>query len=230
MVYLADDDLLADGLFYTLADVFESQPELDVVSGGVAIFRGDDISNIVKIVYPEFSYRGLVLHSAYESSRFVRRKVIHKVGVLDERYGFAAHREWLLRMLVQRLNFTYVKRICYYAREHELSGSLKSDVFKHLAFTIDHLDIWRRYLTVHSKKLDESAQAIIRQRAYRDALWGTRLALKKRDYKLALRHVKYGTLIFPHFPLTLLKHGAKSLGRRTIERLQNRQKAKKVLP
>lgn len=217
LVYLPDDDILADGLFDTLSQVFSSDPELEIVSGGIAIFRGNDPSNIVKVVYPEFSYRGLIRMPAYESSKFVRRRVIEKVGLLDERYNYAAHREWFIRMLILKLKHIYIPKICYFARAHELSSSMKSSIFRLLDYTPDLLDVWRRYLKAHGILLDKSIQNMILKRAYRDALTGTWLALKKRDYNLFYHHVKYGTLIFPYFPFKMVGNVMKNLWRRVLK-------------
>lgn len=201
IVYLADDDMLAKNAFEVLSEAFCAEDAPDAVVSGLAIVEGKHNSfNIKKIVYPEFSFKGLIMQPAYEPSKFVHRRLVERVGLLDERYGFPSHREWFLRMLLLKPKIKQIKNICYFMREHESSASLRNDNFLPLKFSIDLLDIWRRYLFHYEKLLGPRPCKYLKQRAFRDASAGFRLSLKKKDYKLAIKHLKLGTLIHPDFP------------------------------
>ncbi|MEM1952886.1 MAG: glycosyltransferase [Candidatus Caldarchaeum sp.] len=198
IIYLADDDLLPPHAVHCIHTVHELDKP-DIIAGGATVLKEAAGTWVpVKEVYPKCSLYHLLFHTPYEPSKIVRRTMIERVGYWNDEYGFAAHREWLIRLVVSGAKVKHINKVIYLLRAHKGSATLKQDQFKALGWIPAHLKIARKYLTTIR---DEEAKKLFKEWSNRQAIFGAKLAVKKNQLRKALSILCAGLVNDPTMPI-----------------------------
>lgn len=118
--WLNSDDLLAAGALRRVVQVFQSQPEIDVVYGRLR--RIDDAGRLVPTpVLPkdrlEFGPQHVVGECIVnQPGAFWRRRIMERVGLLDERLVYSLDYEYWIRMALAGARFRRLDEVAAYFR------------------------------------------------------------------------------------------------------------------
>jgi glycosyltransferase involved in cell wall biosynthesis len=107
--WLNSDDLLAPGAVWRAVQVFQSQPEIDVVYGRLARIR-DDGRPVPTPTLPKDRVEFGLAHVVGECivnqpGAFWRRRIMERVGLLDERLVYSLDYEYWIRMALAGARF-----------------------------------------------------------------------------------------------------------------------------
>ncbi|MFO7446248.1 MAG: glycosyltransferase [Ignavibacteriaceae bacterium] len=130
LLWLDDDDLLADGLIESYSQVIKNDPSVDVVYGDPQSFdsdTGDDLQHFEPEDYTEKS-SGLLSNIIQGKGitfggSLIRKKLINEAGGFDNEFVRAQDNELWTR-LAYKAKFHKLHRIIYYYRKHENNISM----------------------------------------------------------------------------------------------------------
>lgn len=126
---LNTDDLYAPGALESVAEVFEQNPEVLAVAGGVTKFVEDEsgfrvLETIPAIEPHEFWFRVIQGHPA-TNAWFFRREVFERLGGFDVRMRWSADRYFLIRIAIDGgVRPVPVRRVLYQYRQHSGSATI----------------------------------------------------------------------------------------------------------
>lgn len=118
--WLNSDDLLAPGVVTRAVQIFQDQPQIDVVYGRLA--RIDDAGRVLPTpILPkdriEFSRETVIGECVVnQPGAFWRRRIMDRVGLLDERLTYSLDFEYWIRMALAGAKFKRLDPVVAYFR------------------------------------------------------------------------------------------------------------------
>ncbi|MHB1220390.1 MAG: glycosyltransferase family 2 protein [Gammaproteobacteria bacterium] len=130
--WLNSDDIYYPGTLKKVADFFDQHPDVDIVYG-----KADQINDEDKIfkAYPSepFNFARLKMHCFLsQPATFMRRSVINKYGLLNEKLNFCMDYEYWLRLAKAKAKFAYLPEILAGARIYADTKSSRCYLQAHL--------------------------------------------------------------------------------------------------
>lgn len=99
VTWLNSDDVLLPGALAAVAQTFAANPSAEAVYGDFIYIDGDDEVLRKRRVFRKFKYETLLFHDYLgQPAVFYRRRVLDKVGLLDESLRYAMDWDFFLRM------------------------------------------------------------------------------------------------------------------------------------
>lgn len=117
---LNSDDVYRSDVLRTIVNVFASDPEIDIVSGGCVFVKGKGRHAVTVARYVDSSFLRLdaamlLRQPPLINGRFFRKHVFDRVGDFDCAFPVVADREFMIRCALARLNNQIVNEIfCEY--------------------------------------------------------------------------------------------------------------------
>jgi len=125
----SDDYYFDKGVFQFVADFFNSNPNIDIIYGGMAYVDSHDNLQHIRIP-PAYSY-SLLTRISYigNTNAFFRRKVIDR-HILDDKYHFVIDHEYMLRITKDFKAFRTKRMIACFRVHPEAKTQVLSDKSK----------------------------------------------------------------------------------------------------
>jgi glycosyltransferase involved in cell wall biosynthesis len=149
--FLNTDDVYEAGCFSHVVRRFLSEPKIDAVVGRATVFQtlNQHPSKVIKI-YPRIPTSGFLFEATAGASIFnawfFRRRLFDQLGKFDTRYLYAADREFLIRMALNRKSYTSINQIVYHYRQHPGSLTITGKETGGSAYQLEFLEIAEKYL------------------------------------------------------------------------------------
>ena len=150
--FLNADDWYEKDVFRPVVDIFASDTEIGVVSGGARMVtelpdgRLQTVESYSRPKDVDLSWPVVTLGVPIISARFFRRNLLEKVGPFDPRFSFANDREFLIRVLLSGVKTRRLDKVVYTYLSHEKSFSLDPSEKRRLEFRQLHLRLCETYL------------------------------------------------------------------------------------
>lgn len=148
---LNSDDLYGDRVFREVAEIFEAEPAVEVVTGKALQFtENQDGSWTVVYEYdeppgPTLDLNRLIFWGPIINARFLRTSVYQRLGHYDLRYKLADG-DFAIRLAAARPRCAYIDRyVCYY-RSHPGSFSMNLEGTNRLEHIFDKLGYAEHHL------------------------------------------------------------------------------------
>jgi glycosyltransferase involved in cell wall biosynthesis len=128
--FINSDDLYGPDVLADIAQVFASDPALDVVVLGTVLFAEGPGSKVRLVeAHGHFTEQGfwlpeLAFGAPGFNGRFFRRRVFERIGDFDLRYFFSADRQFLIRLALAPIKSRTLPVYGYYYRQHIASATL----------------------------------------------------------------------------------------------------------
>lgn len=138
--WLNSDDMLADGVLWTIGKYMLEYPAVDILYGKCNLIDGDNA--ITKVRRPmSYSSRALWVASTTlcQPVTFFRKTSLEKVGLLDEKLNFVMDQDLYVRFELAGMNFQKHPSLFGFFRIHEDSKSenLRLAMVKELDHVLD---------------------------------------------------------------------------------------------
>lgn len=144
IAWLNSDDLYLPGTLKKVADFFEKKPQIDVVYGDIEIIDNKGKVLGIKKVVP-FNFKSQLFSASLvpQPATFWRKKVIKKIGFLNEKYQYQMDYEYFLRMGAKGIRFGIIKQPL---AQFRLQPQSKTQTAYTTKFFSDQFEIQRTYL------------------------------------------------------------------------------------
>ncbi|MCK4790684.1 MAG: glycosyltransferase [Desulfobacteraceae bacterium] len=226
--HLNSDDCYEKGIFEAVARTFLAAPDLDVVSGGAAVFETTATGarrTVLEYARPnclELSFEYIMFEVPIINARFFRRQVFEKIGMFDDRYRIAADREFLLRMVLRRYKTTSLDRVVYYYRQHPKSLTIHSgyDFESKKKRILEHLSIAESYL---KSSTPTGAEHYFRRWHTHESLRILALQLREWEIKGMITAARRGWLYDSLWPCKFLNALSQSFLKEFSKKRQNQR-------
>lgn len=120
VAWINSDDYYDSNVFESIADIFLNYPEIDFVYGNLTFVNNE--KNIIKVDKTVKYNKGFIIHKSADVIRqpctFIRKRIINKVGLLDEKLKCAFDYEFFIRIFDNSKTF-YINRNLAFYRDHE---------------------------------------------------------------------------------------------------------------
>lgn len=205
---LNSDDLYGERVFDAVAELFELEPDVEVVTGKALQFTENwDGSWTVVHEYneppgPTLDLDRLLFWGPIINARFLRASVYRRLGHYDLRYKLSDG-DFAIRLAASRPRCVYIDRyVCYY-RSHSGSFSMNLEGTNRLMHFFDKLSYAEHHLT--SNDLSGRDERIVRWRHSDLATRGLIDCLLGGDHREALGFLKRGWRWNVGFPFAVFK-------------------------
>lgn len=215
LTYLNSDDLLLPGCISTIVELFGSSPNTDLIFGDCQFI--DLNGKVVRIVNgAPFDITKMIMGTQIlpQPGTFWRRRVIEKVGYIDELLHFTMDSEYWLRIATAGLTLEYVSGTRAAFRIHEQSKTTSQRV--------KFWDDWEYMLTkIYANSVPAELESV-RNRAFEGVEWTrlkhqwlhshydlTKLRFFLRGSSLKIRTIAVLMLLeaYTHLPLFRMIYG-----------------------
>lgn len=203
----ADDIFLADALAH-LFDALQRSPAADVARGRPQFFADTSTAaahaaEIESKADRPLSLRLITRGPVSINTMLFRREVFDRIGGFDQRWRFAADREWLLRLWLSKPHWIDLAEPVYRYRVHLGSSTLDREQAKNYSkIREEHLDIIARFdRTAHG---DDTLRAELRVWHATEVALIARRAVGRREWAGVGRILFGGFCHDPLWPIRLV--------------------------
>ena len=152
------DDLYPTGSLKQVLEASALDSQLQAVNGGFVVFEDDGNERKIVRISPsigadEFWYR-IVHGSTAPNTWFLHRSMFEAHGYYDNRYRYAADREFIMRLAVAGIRPLSLTGVNYFFRQHEGSATFSRQDSRHsergdirMKIILEALAIQEEYLT-----------------------------------------------------------------------------------
>ena len=213
--WLNSDDYYAPDLFGDIAELFNSNPQLDMIQGGSVLFSDDEDGKpkIIRSTIAACETRMCVFNVTFGNpainARFFRRSLYVRVGAFDERFKITADREWLLRCLSAGVRDASLNRVVCWYRSHPKSVTFKANR-EHYGWPSDDLEYVGKMLK--QKSILRNERWILKAWHSFRAFAALRGALNNRQWRRAAKIFMRGMMSEISLPVALMLYGWRGLG------------------
>ena len=153
---LSSDDAFEPGIFESIAELFEQNPEVDAVSGGARIFERHGTSEQMVREYAGVSENELLYRAtigvAVFNAWFFRKTVFERVGPYSLEYPVIADSDFLIRCYLSKIKVIPLNSVIYRYLKHSGSLTVKPQGNLQTPYLTEKLRLAEKY--IHSKSSD----------------------------------------------------------------------------
>lgn len=203
---LNSDDIYQPGIFATVARVFETSPQADVVGGQATQFQDTPQGRLILEFFPAVTpqnlayrlMRGVPIINAW----FFRREVFERTGAFDLNFPIAADRDFQIRCWLSGIKIEPVEKFFYNYRKHQTSATGSGDLAMQEKYLRDMLRLADKYIRADLKNPPAAKKFI----HWRDALQMDLVVsnLRRKNFRVSLRLIAINLKQKPAWLLTLL--------------------------
>jgi glycosyltransferase involved in cell wall biosynthesis len=224
--HLNSDDAYEDDVFFSVAQRFLHDPDLDTLCGGAVVF--DDSAEgtpVIVVRYlsrreKELSFHNVTLGAPIINARFFRRHVYERLGLFDTRYPISSDRDFLIRAAIAGVKHAEIEPLVYHYRRHSGSLSINREG-SHLGSLLEeHIELSERYLQNGSVPMEFRRLCRIwhTRETCRMVLQGCRTMGFRDAFRYAVRGVRHDGIwpwrVAPLLVARILRSPARTLARR----------------
>jgi glycosyltransferase involved in cell wall biosynthesis len=129
--WLNSDDVYLPGALFHVAEVFAARPEVDVVYGDAQLIDADDVVLGAYYTEPWSATRLVERCILSQPAVFFRRRVVERLGLLDEHLQYCLDYEYWLRLAAHGARFLYEPRMLASMRLHPETKTLSARLAIH---------------------------------------------------------------------------------------------------
>ncbi|MFQ5788079.1 MAG: glycosyltransferase family 2 protein [Thermodesulfobacteriota bacterium] len=187
---LNSDDLFEADALFKVANIFEQNKSIDIVSGRAVSFEENN-NGKQNILHNYGSYVGktmdmytLMFGVSLINAHFFRTGVFQKIGFFDTSFKLAADREFMIRVAQNNFNHQYLPVPIYRYRIHPGSMTLNREKKNALLMGLEHMKIAKRLL---NESDDERFRRLCHDWLHHSAVTAIAGAVRQRNFKEAIR-------------------------------------------
>ncbi len=146
---LNSDDFYESDIFKPVVALFQSNPDTDVVIGKATVLSEMKQGSREEF-YPTISSQNItkiiIQGAPIINAWFFRKKVFDQVGLFDLNYPIAADRDFLIRLNMQDIKFSFFERVVYHYRQHAQSLTITHNSQSQTKVLLENLILAEYYL------------------------------------------------------------------------------------
>jgi glycosyltransferase involved in cell wall biosynthesis len=149
--FLNSDDMYEKNIFANIMQLFNDNPELDIVAGYAIAFKVNNNIEVAKyyqstIEHEVLSLPVITMGVSIINSHFFRKELFEEYGCFDTTYEIASDRELMLRLAKNKCKGMLFDKVIYKYRMHEKSMTLGNNPDSSLKIGLEHMRIAEQYV------------------------------------------------------------------------------------
>ena len=161
--FLNTDDYYEPNIFGRVIQTFRDNPNIDAVVGSATFFftqKDGQVETVFSFpaVQPDELWYRLTIGAPIFNAWFFRKKVFHIIGEFNQKYRYAADRDYLIRFALNNCSFFPLDKPAYHYRQHPDSLTIDGAYDGEATHLLDCLEMIDYYL--NSGTLPEETRKI----------------------------------------------------------------------
>ena len=149
---LNTDDFYEYNIFLSVANTFQSNPEIEAIVGGIDILARDQKDKLITkdsfpTIFPDQFWHRITIGSPNTNAWFFHKRIFDRIGNFDITYKYVADRDFLIRCGINHVGYSPIDELVYHYLQHPESLTLDGTNDAEAQFMFEMRSMVESYLT-----------------------------------------------------------------------------------